>query len=168
MDRDTRYVTPLGEPDPEEIAAFWARCRAASDDVLLELVPPAWCFGDTVELADELIELVVHGPKRATASAVAEYEADGEALPRVGDRSIVTDGARRPRAVLEVVDVRVGPLSSVDEAFAYDEGEGDRTRKWWLDAHTWFFSRSYVHLGLDFHPDISVVFERFAVRYQED
>ncbi len=165
-ERDHVYVTPLGEPDPDEIAAFWARCRAAVPG-LPAAVPEAGCFGDTVELADELIALVVGGPKRATAGAVADYEAEGEALPVVGDLSIVTDGSMRPRAVLQVTDVRVGPLSSVDEEFAFDEGEGDRTRASWLDAHTWFFTRAYARLGLEFHPDIPVVFERFTVRYSE-
>lgn len=160
------YVTPLGEPDPDEVAAFWARCRATVPGLPTE-VPEAWCFGDTVELADELIALVVDGPKRATAGALADNEAEGEPLPEVGDLSIVTDGSMRPRAVLQVTDVRVGPLSSVDDAFAFDEGEGDRTRESWLDAHTWFFTRTYERLGLEFHPDIPVVFERFTVRYTE-
>jgi hypothetical protein len=29
----------------------------------------------------------------------------------------------------------IGPLSSVDDAFVWDEGEGDRMRDWWIDAH---------------------------------
>jgi uncharacterized protein YhfF len=167
-ERDGRYVTPLGAPDPVVVAAFWARCRAASDTDLPPTVPPTWCFGDTVELADELLELVARGVKRATAGAVADYEAEGEALPSVGDLSIVTDGAMRPRLVLEVTDVRVGPMSSVDDQFAFDEGEGDRTRASWLDGHSWYFRRAYARLGLEFHPDIPLVFERFAVRYRED
>ena len=168
MDRDQRYVTPLGTPDPEASAVFWARYLAASGTDLPMPTTAAWCFGDTVELADELIELVLHGPKRATAAAVAEYEADGEAIPTVGDWSVVTDGAMRPRAVLQSTDIRVGPLSSVDDQFAWDEGEGDRTRATWLDDHTWCFSRSFAGLGLDFHADIPVVFERFELRYHED
>jgi uncharacterized protein YhfF len=173
VDRDERYVSPLvGEPDPVAVAAFWERCRNALGSQLAvdqsAPAPPAWCFGDTVELADELIGLVLEGTKRATAGAVADYEAEGEALPCVGDLSIVTDGSMRPRALLEVTDVRVGPLSSVDDAFAFDEGEGDRTRASWLDGHTWYFTRTHARLGLVFHPDIPVVFERFAVRYQED
>jgi uncharacterized protein YhfF len=63
--------------------------------------------------------------------------------------------------------VRIGPLSSVDDAFARDEGEGDHTRAYWLDAHARYFSRTLAAAGLAFHPDIPVVFERFTVRYQE-
>jgi hypothetical protein len=29
----------------------------------------------------------------------------------------------------------------VDEAFAWNEGEGDRTRDWWLAAHRRYFAR---------------------------
>jgi uncharacterized protein YhfF len=167
-ERDGIYVTPLGDPDPDDVAAFWARYLRAACSVPSSSVPSAWCFGDTVDLADELIELVVRGPKRATVAAVAEYEADGDPIPAVGDLSIATDGSMRPRALLETTEVRVGPLSSVDERFAWDEGEGDRTREWWLDAHTWYFTRAFAGMGLEVHPDIAVVFERFAVRYHED
>ena len=89
-------------------------------------------------------------------------------MPAVGDLSIVTDGSSRPRVLVETTDVRIGPLSSVDEQFAWDEGEGDRTREWWLDAHTAYFIRAFSRMGLDFHPQIAVVFERFAVLYHEE
>jgi len=179
MDDDERnayYSTPLGRPDLEAVGAFWLRFlqttghnEPSDAGRPVPLGPPTpFCFGDSVELADELIELVLHGLKRATASTIAELEAEGEATPAVGDLSIVTDGSMRPRALLETTDVRVGPLSSVDDQSAWDEGEGDRTRDWWLDAHTWSFTRSFQRLGLEFHPDIPVVFERFIIRYQED
>ena len=166
-ERDERYSTPLGTPDPEEIAAFWHRYLEASGIDAALPQPEPWCFGGTVELADELIELVLHGPKRATAGAVEIYELEAEPIPSVGDHSIVMDGSMRPRVVLRATDVRVGPLSSVDEQFAWDEGEGDRTRASWLDAHHWFFSREYAEHGLTFHPDIPVVFERFEVVHRE-
>jgi len=126
-----------------------------------------WPFGDSVELADELIALVLDGPKRATAGSVAEDEHEGEALPQVGDLEIVTDGSMRPRAVLRYTDVRIGPLSSVDDAFAWDEGEGDRSRTYWLDAHTRFFSRFLPTIGIAFDPDMATIFQRFDVLYQE-
>jgi uncharacterized protein YhfF len=33
------------------------------------------------------------------------------------------------------------PLSEVDETFAYDEGEGDRTLAYWRQAHRTYFDR---------------------------
>ena len=51
-------------------------------------------FGDSAELADELLDLVLHGPKRATAGSVAAFEQEGEALPVVGDLWIAADAVR--------------------------------------------------------------------------
>ena len=95
----------------------------------------AFAFGDSAEMADELGLLVLHGPKRATAGLVQAFAAQDEPLPRAGDRCLVLGGDGRPLAVVRTTDVRVGPLWSVDDRFAWDEGEGDRTRAWWLDAH---------------------------------
>lgn len=126
-----------------------------------------WPFGDSVELADQLIALVLDGPKRATAALQAQFKVDGEPLPQPGDLWLVADGSMTPRAVLRTTDVRIGPLSSVDDQFAFDEGEGDRSRAWWLEAHTRAFTRRAERLGIDFHDEISTVFERFELVYTE-
>ncbi|MGF1661938.1 MAG: ASCH domain-containing protein [Kineosporiaceae bacterium] len=160
--------TPLPPPDEGAAEEFWARYLAAAGG------PPSgrWQdlvqFGDSVELAEELVGLVLHGPKRATAGSVAEYEAEGVPLPVAGDRWIACDGRGRPRAVLRTTDVRVGPLSSVDDAFAWDEGEGDRTRADWLRGHEAYFRRVLPGLGVAFRDDLPVVFERFEVLYAEE
>jgi len=79
----------------------------------------------------------------------------------VGDYWVACDGSGLPAAVIRTTDIRVGPLSSVDHQFAWDEGEGDRSR--WLDAHTRCFARAYAAMGREMHPDIEVVFERFEL-----
>jgi|RhiMetdeSRZDD1v2_1073273.scaffolds.fasta_scaffold1157809_1 uncharacterized protein YhfF len=161
-------TTPLPPVDRAEVEAFWARAvdagAVAAGTAVPDTVEP---FGDSVELADELIALVVDGPKRATAGAVAEYELEGVPLPRVGDLWIATDGAGRPRAVLRPTEVRTGPLTSVDDGFAWDEGEGDRTRESWLAAHQRFFGRHLPAIGLTYDPDLPTVFERFELLYAE-
>jgi uncharacterized protein YhfF len=160
-------VTPLPAVDPDAVTEFWSRCIAAGVVAADAPVPGAVeHFGDSVEVAEELIELVLHGPKRATAAAVAEFEQAGEPLPEVGGLWIACDGRGRPRALLRTTDVRVGPLSSVDDAFAWDEGEGDRTRASWLADHHAYFRRALPAVGLEFSPDLSTVFERFEVTYR--
>lgn len=159
--------TPLPEIDSSAAAEFWQRYLASVGEDNPEGPADVGCFGDSVELADELIELVLRSQKRATAGSVAEYESEGTALPEVGDRWIACDGQGRPRAVIETTEVRVGPLSSVDEQFAWDEGEGERTRADWLRSHTAYFTRTHTKLGISFHPEIPVAFERFEVVYQE-
>lgn len=153
--------------DRSAAAAFWQRYLASVGKEQSEGPTDVACFGDNVELADELLELVLRGQKRATAGTLAEYEREGVALPEVGDRWIACDGQGRPRAVIETTEVRVGPLSSVDEQFAWDEGEGERTRADWLGSHTVYFTRTHATLGIPFHPEIPVAFERFEVVYQE-
>lgn len=159
---------PIAEPDDVALARFWERClgsgtlsnRAARPDEV-------FAFGDHAALADELVELVVAGTKRATVGAVASYVVDDTPMPRVGDLAIVTDGGGVPRAVIRTTEVRVGPLSSVDEAFAWDEGEGERTRSSWLADHAAFFRRTVPEMGVAFDDAMATVFERFEVLYAE-
>ena len=124
-------ATSLPPVDTDQVAQFWKRFLAtgAADPStpVPEIVEP---FGDSVELADRLIELVVYGHKRATAGALVEYELEGASPPRAGTIAIATDGAARARAVLRTTEGRIGPLTSVDDSFAWEEGEGDRTREW--------------------------------------
>jgi uncharacterized protein YhfF len=59
--------------------------------------------------------------------------------------------------------VTVKPLIEVDAAFAWDEGEGDRTLTDWLAAHRRFFKRQAAREGFEFHDGLETVFERFRV-----
>jgi uncharacterized protein YhfF len=161
-------VTPLPPIDTEQVTHFWSRFLAAGVvDPSMPVPETVEPFGDSVELADELIALVVEGPKRATAGALVGYELEGVPLPTPGTIWVVTDGAGRARAVLRTTEVRIGPLTSVDESFAWDEGEGDRTREWWLAAHQEFFRRYLPTIGVDFDADVATVFERFEVLFAE-
>jgi uncharacterized protein YhfF len=49
-----------------------------------------------------------------------------------------------------------------------NEGEGDRTREWWLDAHRRYFYRQASRGGFEFEDDIPTVFERFEVVWSLD
>jgi uncharacterized protein YhfF len=154
---------------PDAVAAFWAAYVAATG-VRGEPLE-AFGFGDCAEMADELADLVLAGTKRATVGPVAEYAvnaATGGAQPQVGDHSVVLRGDGTPVAVIRTTDVRVGPLSSVDEQFAWDEGEGERTRDWWLAAHRRFFGRTFAARGWEYDDDLEVVFERFVVVWPSD
>ena len=158
--------SPLGKIDPGAIAEFWQMFLGENNLDPSTPVPEAWYFGHSVEMANELLDVVINGPKRATTGMLVEYEAENEPVPKVGDRTIVCDGQLAPRLVLTATDVRVGPLSSVDDQFAWDEGEGDRSRTYWLEVHTRVFQHHYELMGLDFHADIPAVFQRFEVNFQ--
>ena len=94
-------------------------------------------FGDGPELADELLELVLSGTKCATCRA----ESQGLLSAEVGKMMVVLDGQGTPKAVVKTVELTKRRFEEVDEAFAYDEGEGDRSLQYWREAHTRYFKR---------------------------
>ncbi len=149
--------------DPD-IEAFWESARRQIDGAPEE-APQAWAFGDSPELADELLELVLAGTKTATCDAVWRFKADDEPIPQPGDFSIILDGADRPRCVIETTEARVLPMNEVDEQFAYDEGEGDRSREYWYAAHERFFRRILPNIDREFDPTMPLVLERFRLRF---
>ncbi len=151
----------IAPTDTAAVEDMWASYVGASgyDGPLVT----TYSFGSSAEMADELGALVLNGPKRATAGLAAEFDAEDEPLPEVGDHCIFVGGDGRPLGILRTTGLRVGPLSSVDDAFAWDEGEGDRSRAFWLDAHTRFFSRQCARTGVEFTDDIAVAFERFEL-----
>lgn len=115
---------------------------------------PTFSFGDSPALADELAALVLAGLKTATCG---HADTDEPAFP-VGALSVMIDGAGRPRAVIETVEVTRRRFREVDAAFAHDEGEGDRTLQFWREAHRAYFTRAGV-----FAEDMPLWCERFRV-----
>ena len=152
-----------------DLARFHAKMNAAptyfGPTPLESVVPPAWSFGATPEHADGLLRLVLEGTKTATATALWDFEAEGEELPQAGTLSIILDGAGHPHALIETTDVRVVPFDEVDEEHARLEGEGDLSLEHWRDVHERFFTEHAEH-DRGFSPDMPVVLERFRVVYQ--
>lgn len=163
-----------GTEDSPLIESFWqiARTRAklnptgyyTGERPLGSLRPPAWAFGATPEQADELLDLVLSGTKTATASALWDYEAEGEALPTPGTLGIVTDGRGAPHALIVTTQVDVVPFDEVSAEHAYLEGEGDRLLATWREVHERFFTEHAMHRR-GFSRDMPVVLERFDVLY---
>jgi uncharacterized protein YhfF len=127
--------------------------------------PPAWGFGDSAEMADELGALVIDGTKTATAGLVWEYEAEGAPLPQPGAYEIVLDGRGEPWCILEYTKVETRPFDEVDGRFAALEGEGDGTLTWWREAHWRYFSRRCAVIAREPDERMPVSCEEFRVVY---
>jgi uncharacterized protein YhfF len=122
-------------------------------------------FGNTAAMANELAALVESGVKTATSGLLWDYEREGVAPPVPGDFIIVLDSAGKPRCVTETVEMRVIPFNEVDEPFAFDYGEGDRTLAWWRE-HLWdYYVAECAKHGWQPSPDMPVACERFRVVY---
>ena len=141
--------------DPVE--AFWDQFATAGG---VTADYDAWAFGDekSPDLADELAWLVLHGPKRATTCLYEDAVADGE-MPVVGGYSVVLDGAGAPVCIIRTTDIDIVPFGEVDDAYAWDEGEGDRSLAFWRQAHIDFFAEN----GHAIDDDTLVVLERFEL-----
>ena len=127
------------------IEAFWTEFVEATG---IDGPHDAWAFGDPSlpDLATKLALLVRDGPKRATAGLASDYEDENEPLPEIGDLSVLLDGEGSPVCVIRTTKVEIREFGDVDEAFAWDEGEGDRTLEWWRRAHLWFFRQQGTHI----------------------
>jgi uncharacterized protein YhfF len=111
-------------------------------------------FGDGPALANGLLELVLSGTKCATCWA----ESQGLLSAEVGKMMVVLDGQGVPKAIVKTVELTKRRFDEVDEAFAYDEGEGDRSLQYWREAHTRYFKR----LG-KYAPNMMLWCERFEL-----
>ncbi len=153
-----------------DLGSFWEDARTAAKlNPLQEYIgprlsgtvpPETWSFGDTPEMADDLVRKVVAGRKTATASALRDYMDADEPIPQVGQLSIILDGAGQPRVLVRTTGVRVCRFDEVDADHAAAEGEGDGSLEAWRRGHRAFFERTG-----GFAYEMLVVLERFEVLY---
>ncbi len=128
--------------------------------------PVAEGFGDSPALAEELGQLIYRGLKTATCASLWEHEAEGIPIPQVGLYDIVLDGQGEPLTINELTEVTIRPYDEVDAAFAYEEGEGDRSLASWRDGHWRFFSRVLAKIGREADPKMPLICQRFRVVFR--
>jgi uncharacterized protein YhfF len=146
-----------------EILDYWERFKQEIG-VVAEFTD-AFGMGDSPELRQELLDLVLEGKKRASTTLVREMEVEGWPEPREGEYNILLDGEGRPAAVIVTVSARQTRFSEVDEEHAYWEGEMERTLESYRREHTNYYKRRGEALGFEFSDDMEVILERFEVVY---
>jgi uncharacterized protein YhfF len=113
----------------------------------VEDLPPAQ-FAFPGPLRDQLVAAILAGAKTTTSGLVADYEHEGEPLPRPGLRQAVLDSAGRRVAVIETTAVRVIRLGDVDLAHARGEGEGYTSVAGWRAGHEQFWHSAEMRAAL--------------------
>ena len=166
-------MTDILDPIDADLESFWTHARNAAklsplDSIIptdsdLLLLPGAFAFGDSREMADKLADLVVHGNKRATTGYRPSYDYEDVPLPVKGELFIVCDGGGRPRALIVNDDVIVKPFNEVGEEISGPEGEGSLEK--WIEDHREFFTRECEANGMEFDETADVVVEMFSVVY---
>ncbi|GAA3479685.1 MULTISPECIES: ASCH domain-containing protein [Streptomyces] len=119
-------------------------------------------------LRDQLVGAVLAGVKVSTTGLLAEYAAEQEELPAVGERSALIDSDGREIAVVEVTEVRVLRLGDVGLQHVLDEGEGDTSVAQWRAGHERFWHGEEMREALGdpeftVDDDTLIVAERFRV-----
>jgi len=115
--------------------------------------------------ANNCAELVLKGEKRATASLAWWYENENEPFPEIGQLIVVTDWDKVPKCIIETTSVETRPFKEVDEPFAFEEGEGDKSLAHWRREHWKFFTEECRELKKEPHESMPVVLEQFKVVY---
>lgn len=163
-------VEPLPPVNQFACAKMWAD-YLANRGISEEQAPHqvAESFGDNPALADELLNEILHGTKRATSSLASEYVYYNERVPQPDDNCIICDGAGEPRAILRIISVDRGTFFDVDPEFAAAEGEGDLSLAYWRREHEKFWRRTQKSIGNQWTPEDTLtpggelILERFEI-----
>jgi len=152
----------------ETVKAYWQNflSNLPADSSYHSMAYSEGGYGDSPELMNELIQLVLEGKKTATCGSLWEWEAEGNRIPQVGDIWIELDGNGNPVCITETVEVTIRKYNEVDADFAHDEGEGDQSLEYWRKAHRNFFSRTLPKIGKEFSEEMPLVCERFRLIYK--
>ena len=147
-----------GQPRSPEVEAFWNAYRAARA-VWRSRTTTSAAWATTRRWATSCWQLILDGPKRATACLLRDVETGGEMMARRRPRR----GARRRRPAardLAHAHRRREAARPGRRRLCLDEGEGDRTRADWLAMHVRYFARRGRRKD---SPSTSMpaVFERF-------
>lgn len=105
--------------------------------------------------------MILNGTKTATSSPFWDYP-DGR-IPFVGALSVLLDGSRIPRGIVETTRVDIIRFGSVDTKLAYAYGEGPRTLEWWVRVMGGYYRASAAQRGAVFSDDTEIIWEWIAV-----
>lgn len=117
-----------------------------------------FAFGDSSEMADELLALVIAGKKTATVSVILE----DEQAPSIGDLSLVLDGQGNPACVIKTVYLETVKFCDLTWEMVKLEGE-DETFEQWKMGNIRYWTRDAAKRGYIFTDQTPITFERFEV-----
>jgi len=98
-------------------------------------------FGTLGTSREALVNLVLHGNKRATAGLLSEYETEGEAVEHVGELLAMVDNDGKHVGTLKVTRAEIVRFADVPDEFALAEAEGDLNASDFRASHLAFWTR---------------------------
>lgn len=154
--------------DPVTAAAdaFWlAYLEAAPPGMHQRTYFEAFQFGAGRSMADQVAHLVLDGIKTATSDLIWHMEWNQKPRWNVGDEHIVLNGSWQPVCVIRTTELEEKRFCDVDEAFAYDYGEGARTLEWWREHLYAWYANQCREMGVQPTEEMPLLCERFEVAF---
>lgn len=155
---------------PSKAELFWQSYLSTLSEEGQKNAPPYVVdqFADTPAAATKVGKLVRDGVKTTTSSLVWGLEQIGEPLPTVGKIELIVDGDGEPLCIIELTEVEIKPFNAVDEQFAFEYGEGERTLAFWLRDNWEFLAHWCTEIGRTPSETMPLVFQRFRVLYPKN
>ncbi|NJB71669.1 uncharacterized protein YhfF [Saonia flava] len=118
-------------------------------------------FCDNEKDANECAKLVMANKKKATSHSLLGLQYRNEALPKLGDFTIMTDWEGKAQCILRTTEVRLKPFFSIDASYAQIEGEGDQSLDYWKKTHWEYYKRELEPFSRVPRESMIVVCEKF-------
>ena len=99
-------------------------------------------FGTPGPSREKLVNLILHGEKRATAGLLTSgYEAEGEPIEHVGELLAIVDNDGTHVGTMQVTRCEVLRFADVPDEFALAEAEGDLNAADFRASHLAYWTR---------------------------
>ena len=99
-------------------------------------------FGTPGASREKLVNLILHGQKRATAGLlIGDYEAEGEPIEHVGELLAIVNNDGKHVGTMKVTRVEVLRFADVPDEFALAEAEGDLNAADFRASHLAYWTR---------------------------
>jgi hypothetical protein len=99
-------------------------------------------FGTPGASREKLVNLILHGNKRATAGLlIGDYESEVEPIEHVGELLAIVDNDGKHVGIMKVTRVEVLRFADVPDELALAEAEGDTNAADFRASHLAFWTR---------------------------
>jgi uncharacterized protein YhfF len=119
-------------------------------------------FGTPGESREKLVNLILHGNKRATAGLLKEYEDEDEPVEHIGECLAMVDNNGDHVGTLKVTRVEVLRFIDVPDEFALAEAEGDLNAEDFRRSHLAFWTRVGEHVDNE-TPIVTIYFDLLPI-----
>jgi len=116
-------------------------------------------FGTPGPSREKLVNLILHGQKRATAGLlVGDYESEGEPIEHVGELLAIVDNDGKHVGTMKVTRAEILRFADVPDEFALAEAEGDVNAADFRASHIAYWTRVGETVNDD-TPIVTVYFD---------